>query len=143
MAHTSIPTSPPDSTRRISARNGTLEIKFKSHTPFAVAYATVYLERAQQILSSMVRGATDKLHEARRTRESDWRKLLASSLDAIVVAYRKIVRVGSPLFIPLKKVTVHLQETQKALTKLRRNDTKEPRELLAANRTRENDLRKL
>jgi PAS domain S-box-containing protein len=143
VTHTSVPTSPPDSTCRFSARNGTLEIKFKSHTPFAVAYATVYLERAQQILSSMVRGATDKLHEARRTRESDWRKLLASSLDAIVVAYRKIVRVGSPLFIPLKKVTVNLQETQKALTKLRRNDTKEPRELLAANRTRENDLRKL
>ena len=119
-----------------------MEIKSKSQASFMLAQASVYLERAQHILSSIVRGAADELHDARRTRESDSRTLLASSLDAIVVAYGRIVSFTTPLFIPLKKVTVHLQGAQKALTRLGRNDIEKPRKLPEAHRS-ENDLRRL
>jgi PAS domain S-box-containing protein len=83
----------PDSRCRISARNRTMEIKSKSQASIALEQATLYLERAQHILSSMLRGATDKLPDARRTRLSDLRKLLANSLDANVVtdADRRLV----------------------------------------------------
>ncbi len=120
-----------------------MEIKSKSQASIALEQATLYLERAQHILSSMLRGATDKLHDARRTRLSDLRKLLANSVDAVVVANGKIAKFRSPLFIALKKVPVHLQGTQKTLTRLGRNAIDKPRRLQEARRTRENDLRKL
>ena len=62
-----------------------MEIKFKSQAYIALEHATVHLERVQHILASLRRGAADKLQEARRTSENDLRKLLANSLDAIVV----------------------------------------------------------
>ena len=66
-----------------------MEIKFKSQAYIALEQATIYLERVQQILASLGRGAADKLQEARRTSENDLRKLLANSLDAIRFRERK------------------------------------------------------
>lgn len=63
-----------------------MEIKFKSQAYIALEHATVRLaRRVQHILASLRRGAADKLQEACRTSENDLRKLLANSLDAIVV----------------------------------------------------------
>jgi PAS domain-containing protein len=120
-----------------------MEIKFKSQAHIALEQATVHLERVQQILASLGRGAADKLQEARRTRENDLRKLLANSLDAIVFANGKIAKFRLPLFIALKKVTVHFQRAQKTLTRLGRSVIDRPRRLQEARRTSENDLRKL
>lgn len=62
-----------------------MEIKFKSQAYIVLEQATVLLERVQHTLASLRRRAADKLQEARRTSENDLRKLLANSLDAIVV----------------------------------------------------------
>ena len=120
-----------------------MEIKFKSQAYVALEQATVHLERVQHILASLRRGAADKLQEARRTSENDLRKLLANSLDAIVFANGKIAKFRLPLFIALKKVTVHFQRAQKTLTRLGRSVIDRPRRLQEARRTSENDLRKL
>jgi len=120
-----------------------MEIKFKSQAYIALEQATVHLERVQHILASLRRGAADKLQEARRTSENDLRKLLANSLDAIVFANGKIAKFRLPLFIALKKVTVHFQRAQKTLTTLGRSVIDRPRRLQEARRTSENDLRKL
>jgi PAS domain S-box-containing protein len=93
-----------------------MEIKFRSLFVVALKQVVVYLERAQYTLTSMGRGAAEKLQEARRTRESDLRKLL---------------------------VTLHLQRAQKTLTRLGRSVIDKPRRAKEARRTRENDLRKL
>lgn len=89
-----------------------MEIKFKSQA-YITLEATVHLERVQHTLASLRRGAVialkkvtvhfqraqktltrlgrsvidrpRRLQEARRTSENDLRKLLANSLDAIVV----------------------------------------------------------
>ena len=114
-----------------------MEIKFKSQAYIALEQATVHLERVQHILANLRRGAADKLQEARRTSENDLRKLLANSLDAIVFANGKIAKFRLPLFIALKKVTVHFQRAQKTLVIDR------PRRLQEERRTSENDLRKL
>lgn len=90
-----------------------MEIKFKSQAHITLEQATVHLERVQHTLASLRRGAVialkkvtvhfqraqktltrlgrsvidrpRRLQEARRTSENDLRKLLANSLDAIVV----------------------------------------------------------
>ena len=62
--------------------------RFKSHTFTALNKVTAHLQRAQKTLTRLGRNVVDKprrLQEARRTREHDLRKLLANSLDAIVV----------------------------------------------------------
>jgi PAS domain S-box-containing protein len=120
-----------------------MEIKFKSQTYIALQQATVHLERAQQVLARLGRVAADKLQEARRTFENDWRKLLANSRDAIVFAKGKIAEFELPLFIALEKVTVHFQRAQKTLTRLGRSVIDRPRRLREARRTSENNLRKL
>jgi PAS domain S-box-containing protein len=120
-----------------------MEIKFKSQAYIALEQATVHLERVQQILARLGRGAADKLQEGRRTSENDLRKLLANSLDAIVFANGKIAKFRLPLFIALKKVTVHFQRAQKTLARLGRSVIDRPRRLQEARRKSENDLRKL
>jgi len=120
-----------------------MEIKFKSQAYIALEQATVHLERVQHILASLRRGAADKLQEARRTSENDLRKLLTNSLDAVVFTNGKIAKFRLPLFIALKKVTVHFQRAQKTLTRLGRSVIDRPRRLQEARRTSENDLRKL
>lgn len=119
-----------------------MEIKFKSQASTALEQATVHLQRAQHIFTRLKSGAADKLQEARRARASDLRKLLANSLDAIVLTNRQIAKFRPPLFIALKKVTVHLQRAEKSLTGLGRNVINKPRRLQEAHRARANDLRK-
>src|SRR6266481_3548441 len=81
----SYPHSTPDSPHRFSAGTCAMEIKFKSQAVIALNKKTVHLQRAQQTFKRLGRSAVDKLQEARRTRENELRKLLANSLDAMVV----------------------------------------------------------
>jgi PAS domain S-box-containing protein len=134
---------PPDSPHRFSAGTRAMEIKFKSQASITLEKATIHLERAQRILTSMGRGAADRLQEARRTGENVLRKLLAISLDATVVANGKIAKFKSQASITLEKATIHLQRVQKTITKLGRSVIDTSRRLQETRRTRENDLRKL
>jgi PAS domain S-box-containing protein len=62
--------------------------KFRRPLFIAVKEVTVLSQRAQKTLTRLARNVIDKplrLEEARRTSENDLRKLLANSLDAIVV----------------------------------------------------------
>ncbi len=72
-----------------------MEIKFKSQASIAGEQATIHLERTQHILTSMGRGAADKLQEACRSSKTILRKLLANSLDAMVVANGNIAKFKS------------------------------------------------
>jgi PAS domain S-box-containing protein len=76
--------------------------------------AIVHLERVQRILASLRRVVADKLQQARRTSADNLRKLLASSLTAIVFANAKIAEFRLPLFIALKKVAAHTETTFKS-----------------------------
>jgi PAS domain S-box-containing protein len=117
--------------------------KFRSLLFVALKQMTTHLERTQHILTSMGRGAADKLQEACRTGKTILRKLLANSLDAIVVANGKIAKFRSLLFVALKQMTLHLQRAQKTLTRLVRSVIDKPRRLQEVRRASENDLRKL
>jgi len=117
-----------------------MEIKFKSQAVIALNKETVHLQRAQQTFKMLGRGAVDKLQEARRTSEKDLRKLLANSLDAIVVVIEKLINFGSQVVIALNKKTVHLQRAQQTFKRLGRSAVDKLQE---ARRTRENELRKL
>jgi PAS domain S-box-containing protein len=120
-----------------------MEVKFRSQAFIALNKVTVHLQAAQKTIVGLGRRVIDKSRrpqEARRTRENDLRKLLANSLDAIVVANGKITRFKSHTFIALNKVMVHLQGAQKTIVELGRGAADKLQE---ARRTRENDLRKL
>jgi PAS domain S-box-containing protein len=120
-----------------------MEIKFTSQAFVALNKVTVHLQRAQKTLTRLGRSVIDKprrLQGARRRSENALRKLLESSLDAIVAANGKIATFGSQAFIALNKVMAHLQRAQKTLTRLGRGAGDK---LQDARRTRENDLRQL
>src|SRR5207249_11691526 len=72
--------------------------KFRSQRFAAFGQTTVYLQRTQNMLLRLARSIAEKrwrLQEALRARENDLRKLLASSLDAIVVTNGKSSKVTS------------------------------------------------
>jgi PAS domain S-box-containing protein len=130
----------PDSPCRFSAGTCAMEIKFKLQAVIGLGKEAVHLQKAQQTFKLLGRSALDKLQEARRTSENDLRKLLANSLDVIVVVIDKLVSLGSQVVIALNKKTVHLQRAQQTFKRLGRSAVDKLQE---ARRTRENELRKL
>ncbi len=98
--------------------------KFRSQRFAAFGQTTVYLQRTQNMLLRLARSIAEKrwrLQEALRARENDLRKLLASSLDAIVVTNGKITKLRSQLFAALGQMTVYLQRTQNTFLRLARS----------------------
>jgi PAS domain S-box-containing protein len=71
------------------------------------------------------------------------RKVLASSLDAIVVTSDKITKFRSQLLAALEQVTVHLRRGLSTFTGRAKNALETTRSLQEARRARENDLREL
>ncbi|PYT69382.1 MAG: hypothetical protein DMG42_21905 [Acidobacteria bacterium] len=120
--------------------------KFRSQRFAAFGQTTVYLQRTQNMLLRLARSIAEKrwrLQEALRARENDLRKLLASSLDAIVVTNGKITKLRSQLFAAFGQTTVYLQRTQNTLLRLARSIAEKRRRLREALRAREDDLREL
>ena len=120
--------------------------KFRSQRFAAFGQTTVYLQRTQNMLLRLARSIAEKrwrLQEALRARENDLRKLLASSLDAIVVTNGKITKLRSQLFAALGQMTVYLRRTQNTLLRLARSIAEKRRRLREALRAREDDLREL
>ena len=120
--------------------------KFRSQLFNAAEQITVHLRLAQNTLARLGRIVADRsqrLREALRARESDLRKLLASSLDAIVVTNGKITRFRSQLFSAAEQVAVHLWLARNTLARLGRIVVVKPKRLREALCARESDLRKL
>jgi len=117
--------------------------KITNQLSVALEQLTVDLHRGQNAVTRLVKSAADKprrLREAVRTRESDLQKVLASSLDAIVVTNDKIT---NQLSTALGQLTVHLHRGQNAVTRLVRSAADRPRRLREAARTRKSDLQSL
>jgi PAS domain S-box-containing protein len=107
--------------------------KFRSQVIVALEQATIRLQHARNTLAGLVRSAV-------RASESELRKWLASSFDAVVVTNDKITR---QLSVAFEQLTVHLHRGQNAVTGLLRTAVARPRRLREAARTRESDLRRL
>src|SRR5439155_22777546 len=97
--------------------------KFRSQRFAAFGQTTVYLQRTQNMLLRLARSIAEKrwrLQEALRARENDLRKLLASSLDAIVVTNGKISKLRSQLFAAFWQTTLYVKRTKNTLFTLAR-----------------------
>src|SRR5437870_13889911 len=120
--------------------------KFRSQRFAAFGQTTVYLQRTKNMRLRLARSIAKKrwrLQEPLRARENDLRKLLASSLDAIVVTNGTITELRSQLFAAFGQTTVYLQRTQNTLLRLARSIAEKRRRLREALRAREDDLREL
>ncbi|MGB7461489.1 MAG: hypothetical protein WBW14_01215, partial [Candidatus Acidiferrum sp.] len=81
--------------------------KFSSQLFAALEQVTVYLRQALNTLTVRGKGVLEKTRRLQETRRAiDLRKVLASSLDAIVVTSGKITKFSSQLFATLEQVTV-------------------------------------
>ena len=121
-------------------------IKFRSQLVAALEPVRVSLRLAQETLTKLAGSVVDRrraLQEAVLTRKNDLRKLLASFLDAMVVANSKVVEFRSQLVAALEPVKVSLRLRQATLTKLAGSVVDRRRALQQAVLTKENDLRKL
>jgi hypothetical protein len=91
--------------------------KFSSRLFAALEQVTVYLRRAPNTLTKLGESALEKTRRLQETRRAtDLRKVLASSLDAIVVTSGKITKFSSRLFAALEQVSVHLRRALSTLT---------------------------
>jgi len=118
--------------------------KFSSQLFATLEQVTVYLRQALNTLTNLGRGALDKTRRLQETRRAtDLRKILASSLDAIVVTSGKITKFSSRLFAASEQVTVHLRRALSSLTGRGKNAVEKTRRLQETRRARENDLREL
>src|SRR3974390_1089161 len=118
--------------------------KFRSQLFAAWEQVTAYLRRvlnALTIWGKSVPEKTRRLQEAYRA--SDLRKVLASSLDAIVVTSDKIAKFRSQLFAAWEQVTAYLRRVLNALTIWGKTVLEKTRRLQEARRARENGLREL
>jgi len=121
-------------------------IKIRSQLVAVLEPVRVYLRLAQHTLTRLGESVVDRpwaLQKALGARENDLRKLLASSLDTIVVANTKIIKIRSQLVAALEPVRVYLRLAQHTVTRLGESIVDRPRALQKALRARKNDLRKL
>ena len=124
--------SPPEST--LCGPAYTMEgTKFRSQVMVALEQATLRLQHVRSTLTELGRSVV-------RVSKSELRKVLASSLDAIVVTNDKIT---NQLSIALEQLTVHLHRGQNVLTRMVKSAADKPRRLREAARTRKSDLQSL
>jgi hypothetical protein len=116
--------------------------EFSSRLFVAWEQVTVYLRRVLNTLTVRVKNALEKTRRLQEScRASDLRKVLASSLDAIVVTSDKITKFRSQLFAALEQVTAHLRRVLNTLTVRGKNvleKTRRPQESYRAS-----DLRRV
>jgi PAS domain-containing protein len=114
--------------------------KFSSQLFATLEQVTVYLRQALNTLTNLGRGALEKTRRLQETRRAiDLRKVLASSLDAIVVTSDKITKFSSQRFATLEQVTVYLRQALNTLTNLGRGALEKTRRLQETRRA--TDLR--
>ena len=104
--------------------------KFRSQLFAVWEQVTVHLRRVLHTLTVRVKSVLEKTRRLQETcRASDLRKVLASSLDAIVVTSDKITKFRSQLFAALEQVTVHLRRALNTLTVRGKNALEKTRRL--------------
>jgi PAS domain-containing protein len=116
--------------------------KFSSQLFATLEQVTVYLWRAPNTLTKLGNSALEKTRRLQETRRAtDLRKVLASSLDALVVTSGKITKFSSQLFATLEQVTVYLWRALNTLTKLGKSALEKIRRLQETRRA--TDLREV
>jgi len=110
----------------------------------AFAQVTAYLRRTLNTLTLRGKSVLEKTRRLQESyRASELRKVLASSLDAIVVTSDTITKFRSQLLAALEQVTVHLRRELCTLTERGKNALEKTRRLQEARRARESKLREL
>ena len=110
----------------------------------ALQQVTAHVQRALNGLAEWGKSVPEKTRRLQESyRASDLRKVLAGSLDVIVVTSHKLSKFGSQLFAALQKMTVHLRRTRNKLVGRWKNAREKARKLQEARRARESDLQEL
>jgi len=118
--------------------------KFRSTLFAALEQATAHLRRVLNTLTLRGKSVLEKTRRLQESyRASELRKVLASSLDAIVVTSDTITKFRSQLLAALEQVTVHLRRELCTLTERGKNALEKTRRLQEARRARESKLREL
>jgi PAS domain-containing protein len=121
--------------------------KITKFRPQLVAALQQVSAHVRQVLNGLAEWGKSVPEKTRRLQESyrasKLQKVLASSLDAIVVAIHKISKFGSRLFAALQQMTVHLRRTRNTLAGRWKNARQKTRKLQEARRARESDLQEL
>ena len=114
--------------------------KLRSQLSLAFEQLAARLEAAWNTLARVARRTADKLQEARRTSESDLRRLQASFLEAIAVTKPKISKFRLQLSLAFGQLAAHLEAAWNALARVARGTADK---LQGARRASENDLHRL
>ena len=118
--------------------------KFRPQLFAALQQVTAHVRQALNGLAEWGKSVPEKTRRLQESyRASELQKVLASSLNAIVVASHKISKLGSQLFAALQQVTVYLRRTRNTLTGRWKNAREKTRKLREARRARESDLQEL
>jgi PAS domain-containing protein len=118
--------------------------KFGPQLVAALQQVVVHVRQALNGLAEWGKTVPEKTRRLQESyRASKLQKVLASSLDAIVVAIHKISKFGSRLFAALQQMTVHLRRTRNTLAGRWKNARQKTRKLQEARRARESDLQEL
>ena len=118
--------------------------KFGPQLVAALQQVVVHVRQALNGLAEWGKTVPEKTRRLQESyRASKLQKVLASSLDAIVVAIHKISKFGSRLFAALQQMTVHLRRTRNTLAGRWKNARQKTRRLQEARRARESDLQEL
>jgi PAS domain-containing protein len=115
-------------------------MKFRSQLSIVSERAPVYLEKAEITLTRLQKSAAGELKEVRQQWEEVFRKLRASSRDALIVANERVTRLGSEVSSASRKVIVQVQIAQETAATLGRTGVDKVRKLRHES---ENELRRL
>jgi len=102
--------------------------------------APLYLEKAEITLTRLQRSAADELKEVRQQSEDAFRKLRASSRDALIVANERVTRLRSEVSSASRKVIVQVRMAQETAATLGRTGVDKVQKL---RHELENELRRL
>jgi PAS domain-containing protein len=114
--------------------------KFRSQLTLVSERASVYLEKTEITLNRLQKSAGVGLKEVRRQSEDVFRKLRASSHDALVVASERVTRLGPQLSGASRKAIVWVQMAQGTAATLGRAGVDKVQRLRHES---ENELRRL
>ena len=118
-------------------------IKFRSQLEAVLEPVRANLRRAEHTVKRVGGSVVDRSRALQQVIRAKERKVLADSLDAVVVTETKIIKVRSQLEVVLEPVRVNLRRAQHTVSRLGRSVVDRPRALQQVIRARESDLRKL
>jgi len=103
--------------------------KFKSQLSIMSERAPVYLEKGEITLARLQKSAAVELKEVRQQSEDAFRKLRASSRDALIFANGRVTRLGSEVSSASRKAIVQVRMAQGTTATLGRTGVDKARKL--------------